>query len=226
MVDASWSKADGSLTADLVASLRALVDGRKIDAHAFQSLKDQGCVAGTRAIPSLTAKGAALLHAQKVQASQDPSGPTDDGASYDTLLLPDTIGRLAKPRKGEALLVALHDVAAAERFTRDLNLAGIRQRTTQSWSLADLTRSGSGSAGQAGRHEPVSMLDARERVAKACKSIGPDFSGLLIDLCLYEKSLATIEHERQWPARSGKLAIALGLKALSRYYGLDREARG
>lgn len=203
---------------DLIRVLHHLRRGKPVSDSMFVLMRANGLVAGSADAPMLTGKGRLLLNA-RANSSNDPAGVTP-------VHIPDVLERLANPRKGEASLLARHDIAAAQKFQQDLERAGLRQRTTQSWSYASLVlKPGKhSSAGQ--RSEPVAMLDARARVQAACVATGPELSGLLIDICLYDKSLAIAEQERGWPARSGKLAVALGLKALARHYGLDQIAEG
>ncbi len=203
----------------LLDALRTATKGKAMPRSQFEALKRQGFLGGTHTCPLTTAKGRAFARAR--QAPDDLASIINEPV----MQLPDAMDRLANPRKGEAALVEACDLAAAQRFQADLQHAGLRQRITQSWSLAALDHSGSNSARSAPT-EPVSMLDARDRVNRACKVIGPEFSGLLIDICLFEKSLSGVERERRWPARSGKLAIALGLRALARHYGLTGTAMG
>lgn len=194
---------------DLKRSLLTIKRGKPLPSHQFRVLKAHGLVGKADGKPCLTHKGRAIL---------DRAGHVDEAEA--AMHLPDAMDRLAKPRKGETPLIEACDLVAARKFQSDLQRAGLRQRTTQNWSLASLSHGGAKSISSAGRHEPVSMLDARDRVNKACASIGPELSGLLIDVCLFEKSLTGVERERHWPARSAKLAIALGLRALARHYGL------
>lgn len=206
---------------DLQRALKAIGSGRSVPKRQFDWLKSQGFIGGSSQKPVLTAKGQMIVDADISLIKGDL------GSADGTLHLPDAMDRLAKPRNGEDPLIDPCDLAAARKFQSDLQRAGLRQRITQSWSLASLSQSsGKSAGGSASRHEPVSMLDARERVNRACASIGPEFSGPLIDVCLYEKSLTGVEKERQWPARSAKLVIALGLRALARHYGLTRTATG
>ncbi len=195
--------------------LKLVQKGKAIALHQARTLKAEGLIGETAGELRLTAKGRVLLDAVT-------STMKSDGAVH----LPDAIDRLANPRKRETALIEACDLAAARKFQSDLQRAGLRQRITQNWSLASLSHGGAKSTASAARHEPVAMLDARDRVNHACASIGPDFSGLLIDVCLFEKSLTGVERERLWPARSAKLAIALGLRALARHYGLTRTAEG
>lgn len=111
--------------------------------------------------------------------------------------------------------------AAGERFRADLTLAQMLPRTTMNWD-ASLTP-GNGSAGP---RDPAAASDsavaARQRVRSACERLGPELSGLAIDVCGFLKELDQVERERRWPARSAKIVLRLALSGLASHYGLDQ----
>ena len=115
-----------------------------------------------------------------------------------------------------------HQLAAGERLRAEFTRAHMMPRVTANWSAAG----GSGARGSAGATPTDTMIAARQRVRHALEAVGPEFSGLLLDVCCFLKRLDDVERERRWPARSAKLVLQLGLDRLARHYGFDRAARG
>jgi Domain of unknown function (DUF6456) len=105
-----------------------------------------------------------------------------------------------------------------EEFTR----AQLMPRVTSNWSAA--VADGRRSAGPGTFTDAV--IAARQRVRQALDAVGPEFSGLLVDVCCFLKGLTDIERERNWPSRSAKVVLQLGLDRLARHYGLNGVARG
>jgi hypothetical protein len=127
-------------------------------------------------------------------------------------------------KNGEPWLPA-HAVAAAERLRRDFEVGQLQPRITANWSAS--VASGRRSGDNAGLTDLTeAALAARIRFERAMDAIGPEFSGLVADLCCFLKGLEVVERERQWPARSAKLVLRLALEALARHYGLQPSGIG
>lgn len=127
-------------------------------------------------------------------------------------------------KNGEPWLTA-DLVAAAERLRRDFEVAQLQPRITANWSATvnDGRRTGDGG----GLRDLTDMaIAARVRVDRAMRAVGPELSGVLVDICCFLKGLETVERERQWPARSAKLVLRMALASLARHYGLAAAATG
>lgn len=128
-------------------------------------------------------------------------------------------------RKGRdgAPFLAAPLIEAGERFRRDVTQAQILQRVTANWeaAVASSRRSVGGAV-----HVPEIVIDARKRLSRAFDVVGPELAGLLTDVCGYLKGLETVERERGWPPRSGKVVLKIALERLADHYGLASEARG
>ncbi|WP_332684325.1 DUF6456 domain-containing protein [Bosea sp. (in: a-proteobacteria)] len=123
-----------------------------------------------------------------------------------------------RPGKDGRPQISTAEFAAGERFRAELTLAQMLPRVTVNWDA------GLAAGTQASSRDPASASDAslaaRQRVRQACKRLGPELSGLAIDVCGFLKGLDAVERERGWPARSAKVVLRLALAALAEHYGL------
>jgi hypothetical protein len=112
---------------------------------------------------------------------------------------------------------------AAERYARDLAIAGMIPRVTIDWSRGERVDR---SRMDVGLNPTEAAIAARGRLNGVHAALGPDLAGLLIDICGFDKGLEAMERERGWPVRSAKVVVRVALGALARHYGYDDAARG
>jgi len=126
-----------------------------------------------------------------------------------------------KGRDGRALIEPMQFLAG-ERLRAEFTRAQLMPRVTSSWSglVSD------GDRGPSSATFTETVIAARQRVRHALDAVGPEFSGLLVDICCFLKGLADVESERSWPPRSAKVVLQLGLDRLARHYGLSAMAHG
>ena len=148
---------------------------------------------------------------------------TDEGVAR--VLVNDSESPLAwlarrKGRDGQAM-IGPHQFLAGEKLRGDFTRAHMSPRVTSSWAAP------TGGSSAAGPGEMTDLIIAsRQRVRLALEACGPEFAGLLMDVCCFLRGLEDVEHERGWPARSAKIVLQLALDRLARHYGLKGEARG
>jgi hypothetical protein len=126
-----------------------------------------------------------------------------------------------KGRDGRAMIDPAQ-FFAGERLRADFTRAHLTPRITSSWSGIGRTRGVNGGAGDM----TDVVIASRQRVRQALDACGPEFAGLLLDVCCFLRGLEDVERERGWPARSAKVVLQLALDRLARHYGLRREAQG
>ena len=107
-------------------------------------------------------------------------------------------------------------VQAGERLAADFHRAHLNPKVTATWEPRVTSRT-KGEAGGALDLTEAAMA-ARMRFARAADALGPELSGVAIDVCCFEKGLEAVERERQWPARSAKLLLRAALLSLARHY--------
>ena len=128
--------------------------------------------------------------------------------------------RCGKPLIGEA------EFEAGERLRADYWFAHMSPRVTANWSASaplDRSRRGAPANGAALRDD---VLAAKDRVMKALAAVGPEVSGVLVDICCELKGLEEAEKMSGWPQRAGKVVLQIALKRLAKHYGLIAEERG
>jgi hypothetical protein len=105
---------------------------------------------------------------------------------------------------------------AGERLRNDYTLGNLMPSLGANWSAV-----GTGASHRSG-NGVLEITDAafaaRRRVEQALEAVGPELSGVLVDVCCFLKGLELVERERQWPVRSAKLILKTALAALDRHY--------
>jgi hypothetical protein len=129
-------------------------------------------------------------------------------------------------RKGPdgAPFISPLQLAAGERLRADFTRAGLTPRVTANW-IAPIAQ-GRRSGGDDAAAFTDMVIAAKARLANTLDAVGPEFAGLLLDVCCFLKGLEAVERERRWPPRSARIVLTLALDRLARHYGIEIEARG
>jgi hypothetical protein len=123
--------------------------------------------------------------------------------------------------KTGAPLISEAQYDAGERLRVDFTMAQMSPRVSLSWDACIAP----GSHGRSGRR-PDSLevnervLLAKQRFLRALDAVGPELSGILVDVCCLSRGLEAAERSLGWPQRSGKLVLQIALTQLARHYGL------
>ncbi len=216
-----------------LATRRARV-GRD-DLALAEQLVSRGLLRRDEPVPTLTETGKAFLR----RRLSEGDGFADQHRTLETAVIADPLSgrrsvtrnvdespltrlRRTNGRNGKPLIDDA-EFAAGERFRSDYTRAQLMPRVTANWAsaVAGGRRDGSGMADLTD-----AAISARQRIERAIDAVGPDFAGVLVDVCCFLKGIEEIERERSWPARSAKLVLRLALASLARHYGLSTAARG
>lgn len=121
-------------------------------------------------------------------------------------------------RKGAdgAAYLSGEEFEAGERLRSDYSRGNLLPRVSANWEASVAARGRGGGDGLAELTQ--ASLAARQRVERAIEAVGPELSGVLIDVCCFLKGLEQVERERSWPVRSGKLVLKTALARLARHY--------
>jgi hypothetical protein len=109
-----------------------------------------------------------------------------------------------KDRSGRPLITD-DQYQAGQRLRADYWFAHLSPRLTSNWSACAPSQR----LRRAAPSNPALLRDeviaAKERVMRALMAVGPEVSGLLVDICCELKGLEEAETENGWPQRAGKV---------------------
>lgn len=129
-----------------------------------------------------------------------------------------------RDKAGEPLILPAQ-LLAGEQLRSDFTFAHMAPRVTTNYSDVPISASARRAAPGSGVDLADGVVAAAERVKRALRAVGPELSGVLIDVCCHLKGLEEAEREAAWPQRAGKVVLQLALTRLARHYCLDG-ARG
>src|ERR1700712_3240622 len=127
-----------------------------------------------------------------------------------------------KGRDGRTM-ISPNQFVAGEKVRADFTRGQLTPRVTSNW--AEPSGGSRGPKGGAGEMTDL-IVASRQRVRSAMEACGPEFSGLLMDVCCFLRGLEDVERERGWPSRSAKIGLQLALDRLARHYGLTKDEKG
>lgn len=198
--------------------------------HAIQDLARRGLITIAGEIVAVTAAGrhANEVRRDELRQRQDSAGNQEillaqiDAPEGGAIVVPVNLaesplamlarrrGRDGKPFLAEA------EWRAGERFRADYTRGQIMPRLGANWEAT--VSSGRRADGGGVVELTDAALAARFRVEKAIGAVGPELSGVLIDVCCFLKGLELVETEHGWPVRSAKVMLKAALAALARHY--------
>ena len=113
-------------------------------------------------------------------------------------------------------LVSRRQFDAGEQLRSDWERSGLSSRVTMQWDCAPVGRQRGGSA--AGADFVAAQVDARRRFDTAVAAAGPGLSDILWRVVCSGEGMREAELALGWPARAGKLVLALALDRVADHY--------
>ena len=136
--------------------------------------------------------------------------------------MPERVG-LERFAAGKHPFLDKHHLAAAERLERLVQRACLSPRLTMSYGSYTVASHGQGNLA---RDLSDRAADARSRINALAERLPSDCWDVLFDVCGLGLGLQEIEVARQWPRRSAKLVLRIGLEQLAREFGLAPHIAG
>jgi hypothetical protein len=105
---------------------------------------------------------------------------------------------------------------AGERLRADWERAQLGPRVTMCWDAPPAARVARGAPAAA---DPVAaQISAKKRFEAAVEAVGPGLSDILWRIVCAGEGMRDAERALGWPARAGKLVLAMALDRLAEYY--------
>ncbi|MEM9329955.1 MAG: DUF6456 domain-containing protein [Pseudomonadota bacterium] len=177
-----------------------------------------------------------VFHLQNALGLSPTSAPSSQ-ATHETTQLTNPNEVRAQVNLGESPLARLYarksangksylsdsEYKAGERLRKDFEQGQLQPRISARFETAV---GSSKASGVSAVDIPDLAIDARRRVNRALESLGPELSGVTLDICCFLKGFELVERERKWPPRSAKLMLRTALSILARHYGFEMSQTG
>jgi len=162
-----------------------------------------------------------MTRARRARPRRAPAAPSRE---YETALR-----WMRRRANGDRALLTEPQFAAGERLAADFRHAQLLPRTTANWSAvapgARIRRAAPG----AGVEMSDAAVAARQRLHAALDAVGPELTGILLDVCCFDAGLEATGRVAGWPRGAARVVLGLALTRLARHYGLiapERPAAG
>ena len=132
--------------------------------------------------------------------------------------------RKRKGRNG-APLIDEFQFEAGERLRYDFWQSQMTPRITTNWTMSGSSKRGRRAAPDTQSALRDGVIAAKRRILKALDAVGPELSGVVLDVCCHLQGLEEAEKSHGWPQRSGKVVLQIALTRLARHYGLLHEPK-
>lgn len=120
-------------------------------------------------------------------------------------------------------LIAPQAFTAGERLRADWTQSQLEARITMDWQGLAAPQ-GKSASQRDGLSVGERALAARRRITAALDAVGPELSGMLLEVCCLTRGLEAAERSLGLPQRAGKVVLELALTRLARHYGLLAKA--
>lgn len=146
------------------------------------------------------------------RAIVDPGGGERDVRAFEASLALKRLSALRDARGAPWL--SADELAAAARLHRDWSTGQLGLVRGSDWTSAPPSSTARG-AGNTREGALAAHCDARARVEDALAALAAPLRRVVERVCLQEQGLEMLERQEGWPARSGKIALKLGLAQLA-----------
>ncbi|MFK5980899.1 MAG: DUF6456 domain-containing protein [Rhizobiaceae bacterium] len=150
------------------------------------------------------------------------SQPIPDGAVLNLSESPLMRLYSRKDKTGQSYITS-EELAAGEKLRSDFEKASLQPSISASWD-GNIVGKSSSRAGNSQAEMSDFAIDNRKYVERAVERLGPELSGIALDICCFLKGLELVERERRWPPRSAKLMLKTALSVLARHYGISQKS--
>lgn len=164
------------------------------------------------------AKAGSRLASHRVERPpSEASAPTFNDAESPLAWLRSRKAKNGKPMIGDEQFLA------GERLRADYERSRLERRITSSW---EMSQTAGGSSGNRVADMTDAMISARQSFHAALDAVGPELSGMLVQVCCLSAGIEQAERLLEMPQRAGKAVLGLALTSLARHYGFLKQSRG